>query len=205
MTQSLMKTYGRMDVAFTKGEGAWLIDEAGNRYLDGLSGLGVTALGHADPVITEAISQQAAQLMHTSNIYRIPAQEELADLLKSISGMDNMFFGNSGAEANECAIKISRLYGKQNGINQPTIIVADASFHGRTMATLTASGSRKVQAGFEPLLNGFVRAPFNDVEAIENIARNNSSIVAVMKAEYVYPMPVICKHFARSVTITIGF
>ncbi|MBT3900653.1 MAG: aminotransferase class III-fold pyridoxal phosphate-dependent enzyme, partial [Gammaproteobacteria bacterium] len=175
-----MKTYGRMDVAFTKGEGAWLIDEAGNRYLDGLAGLGVTALGHADPVVTEAISQQASQLMHTSNIYRIPAQEELADLLISITGMDNMFFGNSGAEANECAIKISRLHGKQNGINQPTIIVADASFHGRTMATLTASGSRKVQAGFEPLLNGFVRAPFNDVEAIENIARNNSSIVAVM-------------------------
>ena len=180
MTESLMKTYGRMDVAFTKGEGAWLIDEAGNRYLDGLAGLGVTALGHADPVVTEAISQQASQLMHTSNIYRIPAQEELADLLISITGMDNMFFGNSGAEANECAIKISRLHGKQNGINQPTIIVADASFHGRTMATLTASGSRKVQAGFEPLLNGFVRAPFNDVEAIENIARNNSSIVAVM-------------------------
>ena len=121
-----MKTYGRMDVAFTKGEGAWLIDEAGNRYLDGLAGLGVTALGHADPVVTEAISQQASQLMHTSNIYRIPAQEELADLLISITGMDNMFFGNSGAEANECAIKISRLHGKQNGINQPTIIVADA-------------------------------------------------------------------------------
>ena len=105
MTESLMKTYGRMDVAFTKGEGAWLIDEAGNRYLDGLAGLGVTALGHADPVVTEAISQQASLLMHTSNIYRIPAQEELADLLISITGMDNMFFGNSGAEANECAIK----------------------------------------------------------------------------------------------------
>ena len=180
MTDSLMKTYGRMDVAFTKGEGAWLIDEDGKRYLDGLAGLGVTALGHSDPVVTETISQQASQLMHTSNIYRIPAQEQLADLLKSITGMDNMFFGNSGAEANECAIKISRLHGKQNGINQPTIIVADASFHGRTMATLTASGSRKVQAGFEPLLNGFVRAPFDDVEAIENIAKNNSSIVAIM-------------------------
>lgn len=180
MTESLMTTYGRMDVAFTKGEGAWLIDDAGNRYLDALAGLGVTALGHSDAAVTETISQQASQLMHTSNIYRIPAQEQLADLLVSITGMDNMFFGNSGAEANECAIKISRLHGTQNGISQPTIIVADASFHGRTMATLTASGSRKVHAGFEPLVNGFVRAPFNDVEAIENIAKNNSSIVAVM-------------------------
>jgi acetylornithine/N-succinyldiaminopimelate aminotransferase len=180
MTESLMKTYGRMDVAFTKGEGAWLIDEDGNRYLDALAGLGVTALGHSDAEVTKTISEQASQLMHTSNIYRIPAQEQLADLLASITGMDNMFFGNSGAEANECAIKISRLHGTQNGISQPTIIVADASFHGRTMATLTASGSRKVHAGFEPLVNGFVRAPFNDVEAIENIAKNNSSIVAVM-------------------------
>ncbi|MFT6434941.1 MAG: acetylornithine aminotransferase [Candidatus Azotimanducaceae bacterium] len=180
MTESLMKTYGRMDVAFTKGEGAWLIDEDGKRYLDALAGLGVTALGHSDAEVTKTISEQASQLMHTSNIYRIPAQEQLADLLASITGMDNMFFGNSGAEANECAIKISRLHGTQNGISQPTIIVADASFHGRTMATLTASGSRKVHAGFEPLVNGFVRAPFNDVEAIENIAKNNSSIVAVM-------------------------
>lgn len=180
MTESLMTTYGRMDVAFTKGEGAWLIDDEGNRYLDALAGLGVTALGHSDAAVTETISHQASQLMHTSNIYRIPAQEQLADLLVSITGMDNMFFGNSGAEANECAIKISRLFGTQNGISQPTIIVADASFHGRTMATLTASGSRKVHAGFEPLVNGFVRAPFNDVEAIENIAKNNSSIVAVM-------------------------
>jgi len=180
MTESLMKTYGRMDVAFTKGEGAWLIDDKGNRYLDALAGLGVTALGHSDPAVTETIRQQAGQLMHTSNIYRIPSQEKLADLLVSISGMDNMFFANSGAEANECAIKISRLYGKQKGNKQPTIIVTDASFHGRTMATLTASGSRKVQAGFEPLVNGFVRAPFNDVEAIEKIAKNNSSIVAIM-------------------------
>ena len=124
MTESLMTTYGRMDVAFTKGEGAWLIDDAGNRYLDALAGLGVTALGHSDAAVTETISQQASQLMHTSNIYRIPAQEQLADLLVSITGMDNMFFGNSGAEANECAIKISRLHGTQNGISQPTIIVA---------------------------------------------------------------------------------
>ena len=175
-----MNTYGRMDVAFEKGEGAWLIDEQGNRYLDALAGIGVVILGHAHPKIAQVISDQASRLLHTSNIYRIPAQEKLAQLLTGIAGMDNAFFTNSGAEANECAIKISRLYGRQKGIENPTIIVADESFHGRTLATLTASGSRKVQAGFEPLVNGFVRAPFNDIDAIKTIAKNNSNIVAVM-------------------------
>lgn len=174
-----MNTYGRLDVAFERGEGAWLIDDSGNRYLDALAGIGVISVGHANPAVAKTISEQAGQLLHTSNLYQIPAQIELADRLTALSGMDNAFFANSGAEANECAIKISRLYGRQKGIDQPTIIVADASFHGRTLATLTASGSRKVQAGFEPLVNGFVRAPFNDVAAIESMSKNKN-IVAVM-------------------------
>jgi acetylornithine aminotransferase len=176
----IMHTYGRLDVAFEKGEGAWLVDDRGNRYLDALTGLAVTGLGHANPAIAKTISDQASQLLHTSNLYRIPWQEKLAAKLADVSGMDNMFFGNSGAEANECAIKIARLYGKQKGISEPVIIVTESSFHGRTLATLTATGSRKVQAGFEPLVNGFVRAPFNDVEAIEQIAKNNSNVVGVM-------------------------
>ena len=180
MTEAIMNTYGRPTIGFTKGEGAWLTDEDGKQYLDALSGIGVISLGHANPEITKVIANQASSLLHTSNLYRIPAQEELADLLTSISGMDNAFFANSGAEANECAIKISRLAGRKKGIENPTIIVTDAAFHGRTMATLTATGSRKVQAGFEPLLNGFLRAPFNDIEAIKSIAKNNQNVVAIM-------------------------
>ncbi|MBV1876132.1 MAG: aspartate aminotransferase family protein [Pseudomonadales bacterium] len=180
MTNPIMNTYGRADVAFVKGDGAWLTDQNGKRYLDALAGIGVISLGHAHPEVTKTIEQQANQLLHTSNLYQIPAQTELATLLTKISGMDNAFFANSGAEANECAIKISRLYGQQKGISNPTIIVTDAAFHGRTMATLTASGTRKVQAGFEPLLNGFVRAPFDNIEAIKTIAKNNNNIVAIM-------------------------
>ncbi len=142
MTDPLMQTYGRQDISFVKGEGAWLIDDKGNRYLDALSGLGVNGLGHANAEVTQTIASQAAELMHTSNLYRIPKQEELAAALVEVSGMDNVFFGNSGAEANECAIKIARLSGKQRGIDNPTIIVTEASFHGRTLATLTATGSR---------------------------------------------------------------
>jgi acetylornithine aminotransferase len=179
MTSSIMNTYGRMDVVFDSGEGAWLVDDKGKRYLDALSGIAVCGLGHANPAVADTIARQAASLIHTSNLYRIKAQEALADKLAGISGMDNVFVANSGAEANECAIKISRLHGRQKGIDSPTIIVTDAAFHGRTMATLTASGSRKVHAGFEPLMNGFVRAPYNDVEAIRNIAKNNSSVVAI--------------------------
>ena len=180
MTDPIMHTYGRLDVAFEKGEGAWLVDDRGNRYLDALSGLAVTTLGHAHPAVTKTISNQAGNLLHTSNLYRIPAQERLAAKLAEVSGMDNMFFANSGAEANECAIKIARLYGKKKGIDNPTIIVTEASFHGRTMATLSATGSRKVQAGFEPLVNGFARAPYNDIEAIRKIGKNSNDIVAVM-------------------------
>ncbi|MGK0339170.1 MAG: acetylornithine aminotransferase [Candidatus Azotimanducaceae bacterium] len=174
-----MNTYGRLDVAFERGDGAWLIDADGNRYLDALSGIGVVALGHAHPAVAETIAEQGQRLLHTSNLYQIPAQIELAERLTALSGMDNAFFANSGAEANECAIKISRLYGRKKGIENPTIIVAEAAFHGRTLATLTASGSRKVQAGFEPLMNGFQRAPFNDIDAIQSMTKNKN-IVAVM-------------------------
>tara|TARA_R110002110_G_scaffold340480_1_gene550650 strand:- start:856 stop:2019 length:1164 start_codon:yes stop_codon:yes gene_type:complete len=179
MSNAVMNTYGRLNVAFERGEGAWLIDDQGNRYLDALSGIAVVALGHGHQGVATTIAEQGQKLLHTSNLYQIPAQIELAARLTKIAGMDNAFFANSGAEANECAIKISRLYGRQKGIDNPTIIVADAAFHGRTLATLTASGSRKVQAGFEPLVNGFIRAPFNDVAAIRSMAKNKN-IVAVM-------------------------
>ena len=178
-TQAIMPTYGRLDVEFIKGEGCWLIDKDGRRYLDALSGLGVVALGHAHPAIADAISAQGGALLHTSNLYRIPNQERLADRLAALSGMENMFFSNTGAEACECAIKIARLYGHQKGIAEPAIIVADNAFHGRTMATLTATGNRKVQAGFEPLVSGFVRVPFNDLESIKQAATHNQTIVAV--------------------------
>ena len=178
-TQAIMPTYGRLNVEFIKGEGCWLIDKDGRRYLDALSGLGVVALGHAHPAIADAISAQGGALLHTSNLYRIPNQERLADRLAALSGMENMFFSNTGAEACECAIKIARLYGHQKGIAEPAIIVADNAFHGRTMATLTATGNRKVQAGFEPLVSGFVRVPFNDLESIKQAATHNQNIVAV--------------------------
>lgn len=180
MTEAIMPTYGRMDVAFVKGEGSWLTDENGKRYLDALSGLAVVVLGHANPEVAKTLSEQSNSLIHTSNLYRIPKQEELAKALQRISGMDNMFFANSGAEANECAIKIARLFGHNHEIDNPTIIVADASFHGRTLATLTATGNRKVQAGFEPLVNGFARVPYNDIPTIRDIADHNKSVVAVM-------------------------
>ena len=178
-TQAIMHTYGRLNVEFIKGEGCWLIDKDGRRYLDALSGLGVVALGHAHPAIAEAITTQGGALLHTSNLYRIPNQERLADRLAALSGMENMFFSNTGAEACECAIKIARLYGHKKGIAEPAIIVADNAFHGRTMATLTATGNRKVQAGFEPLVSGFVRVPFNDLESIKQAATHNQNIVAV--------------------------
>ncbi|MEX2489517.1 MAG: aspartate aminotransferase family protein [Pseudomonadales bacterium] len=180
MTDAIMNTYGRIDVAFERGEGAWLIDDHDNRYLDALSGLGVCALGHAHPAIAKTIAGQAGTLMHTSNLYRVPLQEKLAARLTQTAEMDSVFFGNSGAEANECAIKIARLFGRGKGIDGPTIVVTDNSFHGRTLATLTATGNRKVQAGFEPLVNGFVRAPYNDVDAIKKIAQNNNTVCAVL-------------------------
>lgn len=177
---ALMQTYGRLPVAFERGEGAWLVDTEGRRYLDALSGIAVCGLGHAHAGVAEALSLQARTLIHTSNLYRIPLQEQLAERLCSAAHMDKAFFGNSGAEANEAAIKIARLYGHKKGFKQPTIVVMEGAFHGRTMATLTATGNRKVQAGFEPLLKGFVRAPFGDLEAVRRIAANQQEVVAVL-------------------------
>lgn len=176
----LMSTYAPLPVTFEKGEGIWLYDTDGNKYLDALGGIAVCGLGHCHPAVTRTISEQAGRLVHTSNLYHIAHQETLGTRLAELSGMDSCFFTNSGAEANECAIKLARLYGNNQQIEKPSIIVTDGAFHGRTMATLTATGSRKVKAGFEPLVQGFVRAPFNDIEAIENIASNNNSVVAVM-------------------------
>ena len=177
---AIMPTYKRFEVTFERGEGARLYDDTGKEYIDALCGLAVTGLGHAHPRVTAALTRQAGRLLHTSNLYGIGQQERLAERLTTLSGMDNVFFGNSGAEANEAAIKIARLSGHSKGIAAPGIVVVDNSFHGRTMATLTATGNRKVQAGFEPLLGGFVRAPFNDVATMRNIAANDKNVVAVM-------------------------
>ncbi len=180
MSDHLMNTYARIPVAFERGEGAWLWDEEGKRYLDAISGLGVTALGHAHPQVAKAICEQAGLLMHTSNLARIPWQERLADRICEVSGMDRAFIANSGTEAIECALKIIRLAGHARNIDTPGVIVMENSFHGRTMAALSATGSRKVQAGFEPLVSGFVRVPFNDLAAIRKIAAHRRDITAVL-------------------------
>lgn len=180
MTDSLMSTYKRLPVTFERGEGAWLWDTEGKRYLDAVSGIAVCNLGHAHPAVTEALCQQAGQLVHTSNLYQVARQRELGETLTRLTGMDRVFFCNSGAEANEAAIKIARLYGHGRGIKQPTIVVAEGSFHGRTLATLTATGNRKVQAGFEPLVQGFLRVPYDDLDAVYNVAKNSSEVVAVL-------------------------
>lgn len=177
---AIMPTYGRQPVTFSHGRGNRLFDNDGREYLDVLSGLGVNGLGHCHPAVVAAIKDQADKLIHTSNLYGIDKQQQLAELLCQVSGMDSVFFGNSGAEANEAAIKIARLYGHRREIDKPTIIVMEKAFHGRTMATLTATGNRKIQAGFEPLLSGFVRAPFGDIEALKKIALNNNKVVAVL-------------------------
>jgi len=175
-----MNTYARLPVTFIKGQGVWLWDDKGEKYLDALSGVAVCGLGHCHPRLTRAICEQAGTLIHTSNLFHIQKQEQLAERLVALSGMDNAFFCNSGAEANEAAIKLARLHGHNKGISLPTIIVMERSFHGRTMATLTASGNRKVQAGFEPLLTGFVRVPYNNIEAVSQVAANNKDVVAVL-------------------------
>ena len=181
MTSSaLMNNYGTRKLTLTKGEGSWVWDDQGNRYLDAISGIAVCGLGHAHPAVTKAITDQAATLSHCSNLFNIKAQEALAEQLIDISGLSKLFFSNSGAEANEAAIKLARLFGHSKGIDEPAIIVMQNSFHGRTLATLTATGNRKVHAGFEPLVRGFVRAPFNDLEAIKTIATNNKNVVAVL-------------------------
>lgn len=178
--QHLMKVFNRLPVAFTHGEGSYLFDEQGRRYLDALAGVAVNTLGHAHPRLVKAISDQAGRLIHSSNIYRIREQEQLGDRLAALSGLDEVFFCNSGCEANEAAIKLARMYGHQKGVDLPAIIVMEHAFHGRTLATLSATGNRKVQAGFEPLVSGFVRVPFDDLPAIEQVATNNPNIVAVL-------------------------
>ena len=180
MSDSLMTTYGRQPVAFERGEGAWLWDDQGRKYLDAVTGIAVCGLGHAHPRLREALCDQAGTLIHTSNLYRIPLQEQLAAQLTRLSGMDRAFFCNSGAEANEAAIKLARLYGHRRGNAQPSVVVMENSFHGRTLATLTATGNRKVQAGFEPLVKGFIRAPYGDMEALHNIAQNSAGVVAIL-------------------------
>ena len=181
---NLMNTYMPLPVTFAKGEGVWLWDEAGKRYLDALAGVAVCGLGHCHPKLVKAICKQAGTLIHTSNLYHIAKQEQLASRLAALSGMDNAFFCNSGAEANEAAIKLARLYGHGRNIDLPTIIVMEKSFHGRTMATLTASGNRKVQAGFEPLLTGFARVPYNDLEAVAQVGVHNKNVVAILVEPY---------------------
>ena len=176
----LMKNYAPMAVTFEKGDAALLWDNNGKEYLDALSGIAVTSLGHNHPAVTRAIQSQAGQLLHTSNLYSIKHQQTLSKLLCEKAGMDKVFFSNSGAEANEAAIKLARLFGHNKQIAKPQIIVMDQSFHGRTLATLSATGNRKVQAGFEPLVQGFIRAPYNDLEAVKNIASNNPDVVAIL-------------------------
>jgi len=176
----VMNTYARLPVAFSHGEGSWLWDTEGKRYLDALSGIAVNTLGHAHPRFTAALSEQIGKLIHCSNIYQVREQELLADKLCGLSNMQEAFFCNSGCEANEAAIKLARMHGHQQGIESPAIIVMEKAFHGRTLATLSATGNRKVQAGFEPLVSGFVRVPYDDLEAIRQVAQHNSNVVAVL-------------------------
>ena len=176
----LMNTYARQPVAFVKGQGVWLWDEAGKKYLDALAGIAVNTLGHNHPRLVRALSEQVGRVIHTSNLFQIPLQEAAAERVCAITGLDEVFFCNSGCEANEAAIKIARKYGHERGVAEAAIVVMENSFHGRTLATLSATGSRKVQAGFEPLVQGFVRVPLNDLEAVRQVAEHNKSVVAVL-------------------------
>lgn len=176
----LMNTYARLPVTFSHGEGSRITDINGKTYLDALSGIAVNTLGHNHPALVSAISAQAGRMLHVSNLYGIREQEQLADRLCALSGMTDAFFCNSGCEANEAAIKLARFYGHQKGVDNPAIIVMEKAFHGRTLATLSATGNRKAQAGFEPLVSGFVRVPYNDLEAIRAVAKHNQNVVAVM-------------------------
>ncbi len=180
MMNSLMPNYKRLPVTFSHGEGAYLWDTENKRYLDALAGIAVCGLGHAHPAVREALCEQSGRLLHTSNLYGITQQRLLADKLVALSGMESVFFANSGAEANEAAIKLARLYAHQQDIKNPKIIVAEGSFHGRTLATLSATGNRKIQLGFEPLVSGFVRVPYNDIETLQRIADSLKDVVAVL-------------------------
>lgn len=176
---TLMNTYGDRALTLVKGSGCYVWDDQGKKYLDALSGIAVCGLGHCHPAVTEAIKQQSSTLLHTSNLYNLPAQQQAAEDLCRVSGMERIFFSNSGAEANEAAIKIARKYGNEKGIAVPTIITMSNSFHGRTMATLTATANPKVKQGFTPLLEGFIHVPFNDIRAIEELS-SNPDIVAIL-------------------------
>ena len=176
----LMPVFGRQPISFVRGRGSYLYTEDGTEYLDALTGIAVCGLGHSHPVVTEAIAEQAATLIHTSNIFEVPWQTAAAQKLAEVSGMEEIFFSNSGAESNEGAIKIARKFGHMQGVATPKIIVADHSFHGRTLATLSATGNKKVQEGFAPLVEGFIRVPFGDIEAIEEAAIHHPDIVAIL-------------------------
>ncbi len=177
----VMNTYARQPVAFVRGEGVWLWDEEGRKYLDALAGIAVNTLGYAHPKLVAALTRRIESgVLHTSNLWRIPEQEAAADRIAEITGLDEVFFCNSGLEANEAAIKLARKYGHERGVAEPAIIVMEKAFHGRSLATLSATGSRKVQAGFEPLVSGFVRVPLNDLDAVRHVAENNRNVVAVM-------------------------
>lgn len=176
----LMNTYGTRALTLVRGEGSRVWDDQGNSYIDAISGIAVCGLGHAHPAVTQAVSEQAASLLHVSNLYNIPAQRQLAELLCEQSTMERVFFSNSGAEANEAAIKLARKHGASRGITKPTIVVMENAFHGRTLATLSATGNAKAQEGFAPLVEGFVRVPYNDPEAVRAIAAQNPNIVAVL-------------------------
>ena len=180
MSSAVMNTYNRLPVSFSHGNGVHLYDSSGQRYFDAICGVGVNSLGHNHPAVTAAIAEQAGKLLHSSNLYRIELQEQLAARLTALTGMDNVFFGNSGAEANEAAIKLARSYGHQRGLRQPAIIVMENAFHGRTLATLSATGNRKIQAGFEPLVTGFIRTPFNDIDAVRSVAEHHADVIAVL-------------------------
>lgn len=177
---SLMNAYARLPVSFERGQGVYLYDTEGKAYLDALSGLAVCGLGHAHPGVQKALADQAGTLLHTSNLYHIPMQEALAEKLCELSGMDRVFFSNSGTEANETAIKLARRHGHAKGIKAPALVVMEGAFHGRTLAALSASGNRAIQAGFEPLVEAFCRAPYNDIEALHRIASNRKDVVAIM-------------------------
>jgi acetylornithine/N-succinyldiaminopimelate aminotransferase len=175
----VMNTYARQPVAFARGQGVWLWDEAGNKYLDALAGIAVNTLGHNHPRLVRALSEQITRIIHSSNLFRVPVQEAAADRIAEITGLDEVFFCNSGLEANECALKVARKYGHDRGVAEPAILVMENAFHGRSLATLSATGNRKVQAGFEPLVQGFVRVPLNDLEAVRQVATHNRNVVAV--------------------------
>lgn len=180
MSDYLMTNYAPLPVNFVRGEGVWLWDTEERIYLDALSGIGVCGLGHAHPAVTQAIQAQAGRLLHTSNLYHIGQQKQLAQQLCQLTTMDKVMFGNSGAEAVEAALKLARLYGHRRKINKPVVVVTENSFHGRTLATLSATGNRKVQAGFEPLMQGFIRVPYNDLAAIRKVAESSADVVAVL-------------------------